>query len=74
MFSSELAFKGIQKSLSNIFKPFGNSFILEAHAIFVINRSIVSQALDDQHLQQPAEEMSLVKKHKKWQLWISDDG
>jgi hypothetical protein len=44
------------------------------HAIFVINCSMISQALDDQHLQQPAEEMSLVKKSKKWQLWISDDG
>jgi hypothetical protein len=48
--------------------------MLEAHAIFVINRSMISQALDNQHLRQPAKEMSLVKKSKKWQLWISDDG
>jgi len=60
--------------LSNIFETFGNSFMLEAHAIFVINRSMISQALDNQHLRQPAKEMSLVKKSKKWQLWISDDG
>jgi hypothetical protein len=48
--------------------------MLEAHVIFVINRSMISQALDNQHLRQPAKEMSLVKKSKKWQLWISDDG
>jgi hypothetical protein len=47
--------------------------MLEAHTIFVINCSMISQALDNQHLRQPAKEMSSVKKSKKRQLWISND-
>lgn len=75
MFSSEpVTSKEAKNRYQTFLKRLGIVSCLRRMLFLLLTAPMISQALDNQHLRHPAKETSLVKKSKKWQLWISDDG